>query len=46
MIFIKVNWRIKAYIDSCLHGNDRENIDSHFRGNDKEFLFALLILVE
>lgn len=35
MIFIKVNWRIKVYIDSHLYGNDikenengKEDIDS------------------
>ncbi len=46
MIFIKVNWGIKVYIDSRFHRNDRENIDSYFHGNDKEFLFVLLILIK
>jgi len=36
MIFIKVNWRIKVSIDSHLHENDREDIDSRFLGNDRE----------
>lgn len=50
MIFIKGSWVINTRIDSQLLGNDPGKARLYRagrkgNGNDKEFLFALLILI-